>query len=107
MSYQPQQQYSAPVAEDPGRTMGIIGLVLAFLAPLIGLIVSIIARGKSKAAGFKNGLATGGIIVSIVMMVLGIIISLAVALPLMAVVSKCGELGPGTHREGGVTYNCG
>lgn len=66
----PQTGY-AP-AEDPGKTLGIVGLVLAFVAPLIGLIVSIIARSQSKAAGFENKLAKWGIIVSIVLMVLAI-----------------------------------
>ncbi len=70
--------YSAPqpaagTGEDPGKTLGIVGLVLAIIAPLIGLIISIVARGKSKQAGFQNGLAKAGIIVSIVLMVLNII----------------------------------
>ena len=71
--------YSAPqpaagTGEDPGKTLGIVGLVLAIVAPLIGLIVSIIARNKSKQAGFQNGLAKAGIIVSIILMVLYVII---------------------------------
>ncbi len=70
--------YSAPqpaagTGEDPGKTLGIVGLVLAIIAPLIGLIISIVARNKSKNAGFQNGLAKAGIIVSIVLMVLNII----------------------------------
>ena len=110
--YQPQpgpgpQPGAAPAGEDPGKTLGIIGLIGAFLIPLVGLIISIIARGKSKAAGFKNGLATGGIIVSIVAMVIGVIVTLAIAIPLIGVVQKCGELGPGTHQEDGITYTCG
>lgn len=103
----PQQQQPpamAPAQQDPGRTLGIVGLILAFFVPLVGLIVSIIARVKSKGAGFKNGLATAGIVVSIVVMLAA---SAAIAIPVMATVNKCKELGPGTHQEGGVTYTCG
>ena len=49
--------------------MGIVGLVLAIFCSLVGLIVSIIAFNKSKAAGFKNNIALAGIIVGAVLFV--------------------------------------
>ncbi|QJW35360.1 DUF4190 domain-containing protein [Cellulosimicrobium protaetiae] len=55
--------YAAPI-EDPGKTLGIVGFVFAFIGPLLGLIFSIIARNKSKAAGFDNQLAKWGVILS-------------------------------------------
>jgi preprotein translocase subunit SecG len=61
----------APVSD--GKTLGIVGLVLAFLLPLGGLIVSIIARNQSKAAGVENTPAKIGLILSIVFLILGII----------------------------------
>jgi hypothetical protein len=72
---------SAPVpgavpAEDPGRTLAIVGLVLSIFA-LVGLIISIIAYRTSKAAGFRNGIARTGIILSCVFMVIGIISGVA------------------------------
>ena len=60
----------------PGKTLGIVGLVLAFVFTLAGLIVSIIAFNQSKAVGIKNTPAKVGIILSIVFMVLGIIIGI-------------------------------
>lgn len=60
-------------AQDPGRTLGIVGLVCSVLCSIVGLVVSIIALNKSKAAGYNNQLAKAGIVVSIVMMVLGAI----------------------------------
>jgi hypothetical protein len=63
-----------PAPASDGKTLGIVGLVLAFLAPLIGLIVSIIARNQSKAAGVENTPAKIGLILSIVFMVLYVII---------------------------------
>lgn len=63
-----------PQAQDPGHTMGVVGLVLAFVGmQFIGLIVSIIARSKSKKAGFKNTLATIGIVINAIFLVLGIL----------------------------------
>lgn len=59
--------------EDPGHTMGIVGLILTFVAPLIGFIVSLIARSKSKKAGHNNTPALIGIIASIMFMILGIL----------------------------------
>ncbi|MDF9878440.1 DUF4190 domain-containing protein [Cellulosimicrobium cellulans] len=66
--------YSAP-AQDPGKTMGIVGLVLSFLGCLsiVGLILSIVALNKSKKAGYKNGVALAGIIVGAVVLVLTVI----------------------------------
>ena len=76
-SYQPGPP-TAP-ADFPGKTLGIIGLVLAILIPLVGLIVSIIAQNQSKAAGYPNKPARIGIIVAIILMVLGLLIGIVTA----------------------------
>ncbi|OJU43390.1 MAG: hypothetical protein BGN98_10895 [Microbacterium sp. 69-7] len=66
----------------PGRTLGIVALVLAIvpvgLQP-IGLILGIVALVQSKKAGVKNGMAVAAIIVSSVLIVIGIIIGSVVA----------------------------
>lgn len=109
--------YSAPATatgEDPGRTLGIIALVFAFIFQLVGLIIGIVARNKSKAAGYKNGLATAAIWLSIVFMVLGLIIGIAVIAGGAAlfggvigqVAEVCQELGSGVWEIDGVTYTC-
>lgn len=99
----------APAASVPGKTLGIVGLILAFLAPLIGLILSIVARSQSKAAGVKNGPATAGIVLSIIFMVLWIlIVVLSIAIPAALLGGQCAELGPGVHDLGnGTTITCG
>ncbi len=61
----------APVAD--GKTLGIVGLVLAFVFPLAGLIVSIIAKNQSKAVGVENTPAKIGVILSIIFLVLYVI----------------------------------
>lgn len=62
--------------DDPGRTLGIVGLVLAIFFNIIGLIVSIIAWNRSKKAGYSNGFAVAGIVVGGVLFVLGGILTL-------------------------------
>src|SRR5215213_7485235 len=60
----PMAQYQAyppsPPPGDPGRTLGIVGLILAFFCSLIGLIISIIAYRQSQQAGYKNNIALAG-----------------------------------------------
>ena len=69
----------APTADDfPGKTLGIVGLVLAILAPLVGIIVSAVALSQSKKAGFENKLAKIGLIVGIVLTVLYVVLYIVV-----------------------------
>jgi len=90
-----------------GKTLGIVGLILAFLAPPIGLILSIVALVQSKNAGVKNTLAKVGLILSIVFIVLAIIATIAgIAIGASAISEVCGELGSGTHTSGGTTITC-
>lgn len=103
---QPQYGSAQPPADYPGKTLGLVGLILAIITPLIGLIISLIARSQSKAAGFPNGKAKAGIIVAIVLMVLGLIVGLAVGIPAFQLLSQCAELGPGTHQVNGVNITC-
>ncbi|WP_368498002.1 hypothetical protein [Herbiconiux sp. A18JL235] len=63
-------------ADFPGRTLGIVGLVLAIVVPLVGVIVSAVAFSQSKKAGYPNTLARVGIIVGAVLTVLGLIVSI-------------------------------
>jgi tetratricopeptide (TPR) repeat protein len=64
---------SAP-ARDPGRILGIVGLVLAIFCGLIGVIISIVAYRLSARAGFKNKIALAGIIVGAIVLVLYIVV---------------------------------
>jgi preprotein translocase subunit SecG len=76
----------APVAD--GKTLGIVGLVLAFVFPLAGLIVSIIAKNQSKAAGVENTPAKIGLILSIVFLILGIIIGIIYGIAAAALIGS-------------------
>ena len=92
---------------NPGRGLGIAGLVLAFLIPPLGLILSIVAKVQSRKAGARNGVATAGIIVSIVVIVLWIAGIVLVSTLLGGIFQACAELGPGVWDVSGVTYTCG
>lgn len=75
------EQAAAPAVYGqsvPGKGLGIAGLILAFLAPPLGLLLSIIAKVQSSKAGFKNGPAKAGIILGIIFIVLGIGIAIAI-----------------------------
>jgi Co/Zn/Cd efflux system component len=80
----PQPPYgppAPPAAPQSTSGLSIAGLILAFLAPLIGLILSIVALVQIKKTGQKGkGLAIAGIIVSILeMAAIGAIIAVVVA----------------------------
>ncbi|MCY0905238.1 DUF4190 domain-containing protein [Arthrobacter sp. H14-L1] len=106
---QPQQSYQGATVQDPGKTLGIIGLVLAFLISIAGLVVSIIALQKSKAAGFKNTPAKVGIFVSIIVSVLWIAGIIIVAIALVNLTNElqdaCGN-GQPTFVFNGVQQAC-
>lgn len=96
--------YQAP-GENPGRTMGIVGLVLSFLGCLsiVGIILSIVALNKSKKAGYGNGVAVAGIIVGAVVLIGTIIGSIvlfsAVGEVGQEVLDACSGLPSGTVVE--------
>jgi predicted cation transporter len=83
-------QTPTPGTDYPGKTLGIVGLVLAIVFNLVGLIISIIANQQSKAAGYKNTPAKIGIIVGAILLVLGIIISIISVVASAALVGNSG-----------------
>ena len=87
----------AASSSDAGKTLGIVGLVLAFVFALAGLIVSIIARSQSKKAGVSNTPATAGIIIGLIGTIILIIVVVVSVVSGAALLSQCAELGPGTY----------
>lgn len=81
---QTQQSNMAPMAPKT-NTMAIVGLVLAFVVNIAGLIVSIIARKQIKQSGEGGaGLALAGIIISSVSIVLSLLWAALVIIAIMA-----------------------
>ncbi len=82
VGYAPQPYYGQPVppAQPGTSTLAIVGLVLAFIVPPVGLVLSIVAlvrvqRGRVPAKG--RGLAIAGTIVGAVCSLIGVLIVLA------------------------------
>jgi hypothetical protein len=62
-------------AQDPkANTLAIVGFVLAFVAPPIGLVVSAIAVSKAGKAGLDSKLSKWGLGLSIVFTVLYLVL---------------------------------
>ena len=81
-------QQPAPGQDYPGKTLGIVGLIVAIFFNVIGLIISAIALSQSKKAGYKNTPALVGLIIGIVLTVLGIIIAIVTIVAAAAAVSN-------------------
>src|SRR5688572_12916182 len=84
----PQPAAPQPVANPgdyPGKTLGIVGLVLVFFTVVIGLILSHIALAQSKKAGYSNTPAKVGVILGWIFVGIGLlwlILFFALILPL-------------------------
>ena len=81
----PQPQYQPPAQKQgnglaiAGMVLGIIGLVglciwwLGLPCAIVGLILSCLGKKKSKITGTGGGMATAGIVTSVIALALGII----------------------------------
>jgi hypothetical protein len=98
-----------PIVNPVAQIMGIVGLIFAFAFPPAGLIVSIIAKRMSKAAGDRSPFATWGIVLGIIFTVLLVLLTiLFVALTAGAVwlgFNFC-ENGVGEGEYFGVPVEC-
>jgi len=68
----------SPAARDFSgliRGLGIVGLVLAIIMPPVGLVVSIATLIWARQEGQSSTMATWGIILSVVMIIVGIIVA--------------------------------
>ncbi|MBX9718828.1 MAG: DUF4190 domain-containing protein [Microbacteriaceae bacterium] len=113
MTDAPPPAYSAAPAApiNPGKTMGIIALVLSILPfQLIGIILGFVALGQSKKAGQKNGFALAAIIIGFIGLVLFLIFIVAGGALFGSLfgglTQVCSELGSGVWEIDGVTYTC-
>lgn len=63
--------YQTRQVNDPGKFYGIASLFFSMIGiSIFGLVLGIIGKDKSKKAGVKNSLATAGIAISIVQIVI-------------------------------------
>jgi heme/copper-type cytochrome/quinol oxidase subunit 2 len=111
----PPAPYGAPATQPvPGRTLGIVALIVAIFFNVIGLILGIVALVQSRRAGHKNGFAVAAIIVGAVLTVLGIIIAILAFTAFAASAGLAGEVYEacqavdftGTVTVQGLTVDC-
>lgn len=69
----------APVGLDyPGKTLGIVGLVVAVFFTFVGSIISFVAWRQSRAAGYRNTPALIGFSLGLVLLGFWIIVGVIV-----------------------------
>ena len=107
----PPSSYALPVEPVPGRTMGIISLVLSIIGlHVIGIILGFVALAQSKRVGQGNGFALAGVIVGFVLMALTLVVvglSVAGGVAFWGFLTEaCRDLGPGVWEVDGITYSC-
>jgi hypothetical protein len=77
----PQAPYQQPYAYDPieESTPGkvVAGFILAFLCPIVGLILCIMGQKEIGPSGKGRGLATAGIVIAAINMLLGLVMNLS------------------------------
>ncbi|MBO1903041.1 DUF4190 domain-containing protein [Leucobacter weissii] len=73
-----------PQTSTPGKTLGIVSLILAFFLPIIGLILGIVAVIQSRKAGAGN-------IPGIIAIILGAIFTIIWVFILIAIFSAIGS----------------
>ncbi|MBD8658660.1 DUF4190 domain-containing protein [Frigoribacterium sp. CFBP 8754] len=75
---QPYGAPGAPAQTDKTNVLAIVGIILAFFVPLVGVILGFVARSQIKRTGEKgSGLALAAIIIGlaiIVIYVIGVIV---------------------------------
>ena len=84
----PAPAYGGAPMEDPGKTLGILALVFAFVFSPVGIVLGAIGGKKSKEAGFDNQLAKWGLILGIVFTALWIIYVVFVMVAAFAAISS-------------------
>lgn len=83
--------YGPQPTEPPGRTLGIVGFVLAFVVPVAGIVVSALSLSASRKAQVPNALGAWGLWLSIAFTVLGALAFVAwVAFALMMPLAMTG-----------------
>ena len=67
-----------PGAVDPGKTLGLVGMILAIIpcTYFVGLILSVVAFVMSNRVGIRNQRAVVGIIVGAVWLVISIVLQI-------------------------------
>lgn len=90
----------------PGKRLAVVGLVLALTMSVAGLVVSVIALIMSARHNHSNSTAVAGIVIGVIgSAVFGFALFFLIQF-FSTIPDPCIELGPGTHQNGLITYEC-
>lgn len=81
----------APAPVVPGKTLGIVALIVTFFFSVVGLILGLVARSQSKAAGVQNTPATVAIILGIIFTVVSILLYVLFGAAILAAINSGGS----------------
>ncbi|MBE7699728.1 hypothetical protein H9623_05310 [Oerskovia sp. Sa1BUA8] len=91
-----------PVVHNPGKTLGVVGLVLSVPLAPVALVLGIVGLVRSRRARLTNWWAVAAITVSFLVIVAVVIW----AATLVWLMGECAELGPGVHEVNGRAIEC-
>jgi hypothetical protein len=91
-----------PITTNPGKTLGVVALVLSIPLSLVGLALGIVGLVRSRRARQNNWWAVAAIAVSFLVIVAVVIW----AATLVWLMGECAELGVGTHVVDGRAIEC-
>ena len=85
----------APIAPAPPATndMAVVGFIMAFMMPILGLVFSVIGLKKAKSGAPNRGLALAGVIISSVYLALSVLAALLYMLWFLFVFWMIGSAG--------------
>ncbi|MFT4213492.1 MAG: DUF4190 domain-containing protein, partial [Microbacterium sp.] len=104
--------YGGQHAESvPGKTLGIVALIVTFFASAVGLILGYVAASQSKKAGVPNTPAKVAIILGWIFTAFAIVIGIVIIAIAVSVAGQmaaaCAEYGPGEWLlENGTFITC-
>jgi len=93
----PYPQQPAAVMEDPGKTLSLVGVIVAIFIPIVGIPLAAVGMSKSKSAGYSGKLGLAGIIVGAVSILLTLV--LTVVVPLMLANSLSDKVKEGASNS--------
>lgn len=84
-----------PVDDDPGRTSGIVSIVVGFFAGLVGVFIGIASIRASRRAGLAGAIGTAGIVVSVLNILVGGAVGVSYVRYQVTLAQQCALVGPG------------
>jgi hypothetical protein len=94
--------------QDPGRTTGVVAIVVGFFVGIVGVFIGIVSLQRSRRVGLAGALGTAGIVVSILNIVVGGAVGISYVRYEVSLAQQCSLVGPGQYlTQSGDQVSCG